>query len=70
MAADGATARRVAGLPPRSTFPSVAGHGGRDRHLIENAFCRVKDFRRITTRYDKLAASFLLAVALVTAIAC
>jgi transposase len=27
----------------------------RGRHLIENAFCRLKDFRRVTTRYDKLA---------------
>jgi len=33
------------------------------RHLIENAFCRLKDFRRIHTRYDKLAANFLSAVA-------
>lgn len=37
-----------------------------DRHLIENAFCRLKDFRRIATRYDKLAANFMSAVALVT----
>jgi len=36
----------------------------RDRHLIENAFCRLKDFRRIAMRYDKLAANFLSAVAL------
>jgi transposase len=36
----------------------------RDRHLIENAFCRLKDFRRIATRYDKLAANFLSAVAI------
>lgn len=41
----------------------------RDRHLIENAFCRMKDFRRIATRYDKLAANFLSAVALATAVA-
>lgn len=31
----------------------------RSRHLIENVFCRPKDFRRIATRYDKLAANFL-----------
>ncbi len=36
----------------------------RERHLIENAFCRLKDFRRVATRYDKLAANFLSAVAL------
>ncbi|WP_407946738.1 IS5 family transposase [Pararhizobium mangrovi] len=41
----------------------------RDRHLIENAFCRLKDFRRIATRYDKLATNFLSAVALATAVA-
>ena len=33
------------------------------RHLIENAFCRRKDFRRVATRYDKLAANFLSGVA-------
>ena len=41
----------------------------RDRHLIENAFCRLKDFRRIATRYDKLAANFLSAVALAATLA-
>jgi len=39
------------------------------RHLIENAFCRTKDFGRVATRYDKLAANSLSGVALVTAIA-
>jgi transposase len=41
----------------------------RSRRLIENAFCRLKDFRRIATRYDKLAANFLSGVALATALA-
>jgi len=41
----------------------------RTRHLIENAFCRLKDFRRVATRYDKLAANFLSGVALATAVA-
>ena len=41
----------------------------RDRHLIENAFCRLKDFLRVATRYDKLARNFLSAVALATAVA-
>ena len=27
----------------------------KQRHRIENAFCRLKDFRRIATRYDRLA---------------
>jgi len=39
------------------------------RHLIENAFCRIKDFRRVATRYDKLAANYLSAVALATTLA-
>jgi putative transposase len=38
------------------------------RHRIENAICRIKDFRRIATRYDKLAPNFLAAVCLVAAI--
>ena len=41
----------------------------RDRHLIENAFCRIKDFRRVATRYDKLARNFLSTVALATLVA-
>ena len=41
----------------------------RDRHLIGNAFCRMKDFRHVATRYDKLAANFLSGVALATAFA-
>lgn len=41
----------------------------RSRHLIENAFSRLKDFRRVHTRYHKLAAHFLSAVALATAVA-
>ena len=32
-------------------------------------FCRLKDFRRIATRYDKLTRNFLSAVALAAAIA-
>jgi transposase len=41
----------------------------RSRHLIENAFCRLKDFRRVATRYDKLARNFLSAVALAALLA-
>jgi hypothetical protein len=29
-------------------------------------FCRLKDFRRVATRYDKLATNFLAAVQLAT----
>jgi transposase len=30
----------------------------RGRNVIERRFCRLKDFRRIATRYDKLARNF------------
>jgi transposase len=32
------------------------------RHLIENFFCKLKQFRAIATRYDKRARNFLAAV--------
>lgn len=41
----------------------------RDRWRIEAAFCRLKDFRRVATRYDKLAANFGSAVAIAAVIA-
>jgi transposase len=31
----------------------------RHRHTVENFFARIKRFRRVATRYDKLATSFL-----------
>jgi transposase len=36
----------------------------RQRWRIEAAICRLKDFRRVATRYDKLALNFLSAVSL------
>jgi transposase len=39
----------------------------RQRNLIERMFCRLKDFRRLATRYDKLARNFL-ATAIIAAI--
>jgi transposase len=32
------------------------------RHLIENFFCRLKQFRAIATRYDKRAVNFLAGI--------
>jgi transposase len=40
------------------------------RNAIERMFCRLKDFRRIATRYDRLATSFLAAVCLAATISC
>ena len=34
----------------------------RDRNLIERMYARLKDFRRVATRYDKLARNFLASV--------
>jgi transposase len=39
----------------------------RQRNLIERMFARLKDFRRIATRYDKLARNFLAGVLLAAA---
>lgn len=41
----------------------------RQRNAIERMFERLKDFRRIATRYDRLAQNFLAAVCL-AAIVC
>jgi transposase len=40
----------------------------KQRYRIENAFCRLKDFRRIFTRYDRLARNFLASVFLVASL--
>ncbi len=40
----------------------------RERNLVERFFCKLKQFRAIATRYDKLANTFLAAVHLVAAI--
>lgn len=34
----------------------------RDRNRVERMWCRLKDFRRIATRYDKLARNYLAGV--------
>lgn len=36
----------------------------KERNLVERMFSRLKDFRRIATRYDKLARNFASAIAL------
>ena len=39
------------------------------RNVIERCYCRLKDFRRIATRYDKLARNYFSALCLVAAVA-
>jgi transposase len=67
-------------LEERGTEPVIPNRSNRNqpfsfnkkaykrRHRIENAFCRLKDFRRIATRYDKLARNFLASICIVAAI--
>jgi transposase len=41
----------------------------KNRNVIERCFGRLKDFRRIATRYDKLAQNFFSALCFVTILA-
>lgn len=36
------------------------------RNVIERLFCRLKNWRRIATRYDRLAENYLAGIALVS----
>ena len=58
-------------IPPRwrpQEAPAFdAGKYGH-RNVVERTFCRLKDFRRIATRYDKLAKTFLAALCIVATI--
>jgi transposase len=40
----------------------------RNRNAIDRTFCRPKDFRRIATRYDRLATNYPAAVCLAAAV--
>jgi transposase len=42
----------------RSVDPAIY----RQRNLIERFFCKLKQFRRVATRFDKLARNFLAAI--------
>ena len=48
-------------IPPRSnrkTPRAVDWHRYKARNLVERFFCRLKQFRRLATRYEKLATRF------------
>jgi len=58
-------------IPPNPTRKHPHGYDAeayKGRNLIERMFCRLKDFRRIATRYDKLARNFLARVLIAAAI--
>jgi len=42
----------------------------RARNRIERMWCRIKDWRRVATRYDKLARNFLSGAYLAALLAC
>ncbi|MBF0889353.1 IS5 family transposase [Gluconobacter cadivus] len=48
-------------IPPRKNDPEVAcpKWAYRHRHLVENLWARLKEWRAVATRYEKTAASFL-----------
>jgi transposase len=57
-------------IPPRKTRREARPYDRvayRERHLIECFFSRLKQFRRIATRYEKLARNFLSMLNLATA---
>ena len=43
-------------------------HLYKDRHLIENFFAKLKQYRAIATRYDKTAVNFLGSIYLASSI--
>jgi transposase len=52
-------------IPPtssRSTRRAYDKELYKARHLIENFFCKLKQFRAIATRYDKRAINFLAGI--------
>lgn len=58
-------------IPPNPTRKNPHTYDAKaytSRNLIERMFCRLKDFRRIATRYDKRADIFLSAILLAAAI--
>jgi transposase len=60
-----ASASKTAVIPPKSNRKQPRDfdrHLYKERHLIENFFARLKQYRAIATRYDKTARNFLAAV--------
>jgi len=58
-------------IPPKSNRlrpPSHDRDAYRMRNIIERAFCKLKDWRAIATRYDKTARNFLSGLCLVVAV--
>jgi transposase len=54
----------IPSIARRKTLIPYDREAYRQRNLIERMFARLKDFRRVATRYDKLARNFLAGVLL------
>ena len=64
-------AGKIAVIPPRSNRKTQRRYDKaayKARHLIENFYCKLKQYRAIATRYDKTARNFLGAIHLAAAI--
>ena len=79
--ADDAMALRepIAAMPAKAVIPPRANRREpirwskaiyKHRNLVERFFCRIKHFRCIATRYEKLAERFTSFICLVGAIVC
>ena len=58
-------AGKAAVIPSRSTNKEQREHDSalyKARHVIENFFARLKQYRAIATRYDKTACNFMGAI--------
>lgn len=65
-----AQAGKTAVIPPKSNRRQALDYDKelyKARHLIENFFAKLKQFRAIATRYDKTARSFLAGIHLAAA---
>ena len=67
----------LAAVGKKTVIPSKANrksprrydrHIYKERHLIENFFARLKQYRAIATRYDKTARNFLAAIHLAASV--
>ena len=66
-----ARAGRTAVIPPRANRKDPRPYDKelyKARHLIENFFAKLKQYRAIATRYDKRAVHFLGAIHLAAAV--
>lgn len=70
---------QIAAMPAKTVIPPRANRREpirwskaiyKHRNLVERLFCRIKHFRRIATRYEKLAERFVSFICLVSTIVC